>query len=86
MDSESSVREVRDADKKKKAPQEESITDKTLEELIDAARTEIPNRNTEIADTVTVLLMRLIGTLNGRLISKHYSRQEFLGPAHVPFF
>ena len=90
---ESSVRQVRDADKKKKAAQDgsgnrwyESITDKNLEELIDAARTEIPNCNTEIADTVTVLLMRLIGTLNGRLISKHYSRQEFLGPAHVPFF
>ena len=54
-----------DADKKKKAAQEgsgnrwyESITDKNLEELIDAARTEsvteILNWNTEIADTVTV--------------------------------
>ena len=58
---ESSVRQVRDADKKKKAAQDgsgnrwyESITDKNLEELIDAARTEIPNCNTEIADTVTV--------------------------------
>ena len=62
---ESSVRQVRDADKKKKAAQDglgnrwyESITDKNLEELIDAARTEsvteILNWNTEIADTVTV--------------------------------
>ena len=58
---ESTVCQVLDADKKKKAAQEgsgnwwyESITDKNLEELIDAARTEILNWNTEIADTVTV--------------------------------
>ena len=58
---ESSVRQVRDADKKKRAAQEgsgnrwyESITDKNLEELIDAARTAIPKWNTEIADTATV--------------------------------
>ena len=58
---ESSVRQVRDADKKKKAAQDglgnrwyESITDKNLDELIDAARTEIPYWNTEITDTVTV--------------------------------
>lgn len=58
---ESSVRKVRDADKKKKgaqagpgSPWYQSITDEKLADCIAAARKEIPRWNTNIAETVTV--------------------------------